>query len=232
MNRLLLLSLLFSLFFRSNAFGGEKEIAPEHFNRVIFEDEFEHLTLKKAWGMYKSASTVRAGVMVGITPDDADHPSVNTIRIEPQGDLEVSVAFKFAGSKRFSIMYRDRNHKGTHAGHICHVAITDKNLTMYDTKFGIFKHGIHEKRKAGTLDQAGKELLKTKQVQVQLDLDTAKWHTLLIRIQGDVMETFIDGKRVGRFQSEGFAHTTKDQVNITTSKKEILYDHFWIKGVE
>ncbi len=232
MKQLLLFISVFPLITATSVCSGEKEIDPGHFKKIIFADEFSEASLGKRWGMYKSASTVRDGVMAGITPDDSDHPSVNTIRIEPQADLEMSVAFKFAGSKRFSIMYRDRNHEGTHAGHICHVAVTDKNLTMYDTKFGIFQNEFYDKRKAGTLDETAKEFLKTKQAQVKLDLDTEKWHTLLIRIKGDVMETFIDGKRVGRFQSEGFAHTTKDQVNITTSKKEILYDHFWIKGVK
>ena len=228
------ISLLTILFlFNSRVFADQPTaISAAYFNTVIFADEFERPTLRKAWGMYKSASTVRDGVLVGITPEDSDHPSVNTIRIKPQADLEVSVAFKFAGSHHFAIMYRDRNYKGTHAGHICHVAVTNKGLMMIDGKFGIFKNSIHEKRKAHALDKATKELLKTKQRHATLNLDLKSWHTLLIRIKGDVMETFIDNKLAARFQSEGFAHATKDQVNITTSKKEILYDHFKIKGVK
>lgn len=211
-------------------FAADKDIDPGIYRTTIFEDEFSGESLNKKWGMYKSASTVRDGVMVGITPDDADHPSVNTIRFEPRADLEVAVSFKFNGSKRFSVMYRDKAYKGTHAGHICHVVVQANRVTLYDTKTGIFKNEIYDARKAGTLDEATKELLKSKQQQVKLELDENKWHDLLIRIQGDVMEVFVDGKKAGRFQSEGFAHQAFDQVNLTTSKKEMLYDRFKIKG--
>jgi len=229
---LILLVVLVSQSYPATLSAGEKSIDPEHYGKTIFEDEFQGKELSKKWGMYKSASTIRDGVMVGITPDDADHPSVNTIRFEPQADLEVAVSFKFAGSKRFSVMYRDKAYKGTHAGHICHVAVSPKAVILYDTKTGIFKNEIYDARKAGTLDEATKELLKTKQQQAKVDLDTSKWHDLLIRIKEDVMEVFVDGKKIGSFQSEGFAHQAVDQVNLTTSKKEVHYDHFKIKGVK
>ena len=44
------------------------------------------------------------------------------------------------------------------------------------------------------------------------------------------METLIDDQFVGRFESEGLAHPRKDQVNITTTQREILYDDFQIKA--
>lgn len=207
-------------------------ISPDHFKQVIFEDDFSADKLSKSWGMYKSASIIRDGVMVGITPEDAGHPSVNTIRIEPQADLEVSVRFKFAGSKNFQVMYRDRTCKSSHAGHICHVAVSLKSLVMHDGKTGIFRKDIRDARKAKKkLDDSIVQLLKTKSSRHKLDLDQASWHQLVIRIQGDAMETFIDGKFIGRFQSEGLAHSTKDQVNLTTGQREMLYDDFQIKGV-
>ncbi len=207
-------------------------ISPDHFKQVIFEDDFSAAKLSKRWGMYKSASIIRDGVMVGITPEDADHPSVNTIRIEPQADLEVSVRFKFAGSKNFQVMYRDRTCKSSHAGHICHVSVSSKSLVMHDGKTGIFRKDIRDARKAKKkLDDSIVKLLKTKSSRHKLDLDQSSWHQLVIRIQGDAMETFIDGKFIGRFQSEGLAHSTKDQVNLTTGKREMLYDNFQIKGV-
>ena len=41
----------------------------------------------------------------------------------------------------------------------------------------------------------------------------------------------MDGKKLARFQSEGFAHQTIENVNLTSSKKEMLYDHFKLKGL-
>ena len=217
----------------SNATTAETpSISPKHYQQVIFEDDFSADKLDKRWGMYKSASTVRDGVMVGITPEDADHPSVNTIRIKPQADLEVSLSFKFAGSKNFQVMYRDRNCHSSHAGHICHVAVTPKFLTMYDGKTGIFRKDIRQARKEKRkLDDSIVEMLKTKSSRHRIDLDPLRWHRMVIRIQNDVMETFVDGKFIGAFQSEGLAHPTKDQVNLTTGQREMLYDDFQIKGV-
>ncbi len=224
---LAVLTILFCFDFSAKA--EQPTISPKKYKQVLFEDDFSEAVLSKRWGMYKSASTVRDGVMVGITPDDADHPSVNTIRIKPQGDILVSVKFKFAGSKRFSVMYRDRECKSSHAGHICHVAVTPTSLTMYDGKTGIFRKDIREKRKAKQpLDAATKALLKTKSARFKLNLDITKMHQLEIRIQKDVMESYVDSKLVGRFQSEGLGHAHKDQVNLTTSKKEMHYDDFKI----
>jgi len=223
--------LLFQQVLISQCSAQTSGISPAHYQQILFKDDFSARQLSKQWGMYKSASTIRDGVMVGITPEDADHPSVNTIRIKPQGDLEVTVRFKFAGSKSFSVMYRDRECKSSHAGHICHVAITPTSLTMYDGKTGIFRKDIRDMRKAGKkLDDSLTKMLKTKSAWHKLDLDQSKWHKLVIRIQGDVMETFIDDRFVGRFQSEGLGHIRKDQVNLTTSQREMLYDDFQIKA--
>ncbi|MBL4884029.1 MAG: DUF1080 domain-containing protein [Planctomycetaceae bacterium] len=228
---LLTAALLSQPFLTAECIAQTASISSDHYQEVLFEDDFSAKQLSKQWGMYKSASTIRDGVMVGITPEDADHPSVNTIRIEPQSDLEVSLRFRFKESKRFSIMYRDRECKSSHAGHICHVAITPKSLTMYDGKTGIFRLDIRNLRKAKQkLDDSLVAMLKTKSSRHNLDLDPEKWHTLIIRIQGDAMETLIDDQFVGRFESEGLAHPRKDQVNITTTQREILYDDFQIKA--
>jgi hypothetical protein len=216
--------------FAVSANAQSPSIEADHYKTILFEDDFSGDHLGSRWGMYKSASVVRDGVMVGITPDDADHPSVNTIRIDPQSDLEVNVSFKFSGSKRFQVMYRDRNCKSSHAGHICHVSVSPDSLTLYDGKTGIFRLDIRNKRKQKQpLDEATKQMLKTKSARFPQKLDATAWHQLTIRIQGDVMEADVDGHFVGRLQSEGLAHTTKDQVNLTTNKLEMHYDDFQIK---
>ncbi len=222
---------IFLFGFLSCANAEEASIEPSRYQKVVFEDEFSGDHLGKRWGMYKSESVVKDGVMIGITPEDADHPSVNTIRIDPQGDLEVSVSFKFAGSNRFQVMYRDKNCKSSHAGHICHVAVTPDSLTLYDGKTGIFRKDIRDQRKLKQpVSRETKELLKTKTARFPMKLDVTQWHDLTIRIQGDVMEASVDGKFIGRLQSEGLGHSTKDQVNLTTNLREVHYDHFKIKA--
>ncbi|MCO8121167.1 DUF1080 domain-containing protein [Stieleria sp. TO1_6] len=201
------------------------------FNTVLFEDEFESSTLDKRWGSWKSESIVRDGVLVGITPKEADHPSVNSVDFKPQSNLELSVSFQFHGSPSFSVMIRDMDYKGSHAGHICHVAISPDKVTLYDGKTGIFRKEIRDKRKAGEkLDAATQAMLKQKTSRNAIKLDPQTWHDLVIRIDGDVMEVVIDGMEVGRLKSEGIAHATKSNMNLTTVDREVHYDHFRLRA--
>ncbi|QDT67037.1 family 16 glycoside hydrolase [Calycomorphotria hydatis] len=202
----------------------------EPFETILFKDDFSGSKLKKEWGSWKSESVVRDGVLVGITPTDADHPSVNTIKLPPVSDLEVSVSFKFAGSKRFNVMFRDLDYKGSHAGHICHVGVTANAIMLYDGKTGQFRKDIRDKRKAGIkLDAETREMLKTKMSTNKIALDPEEWHDLVIRIEGDMIKAWIDGEQVGELKSEGIAHSSKSNMNITTVDREVHYDNFAIK---
>ncbi len=202
----------------------------EPFKTVLFEDDFSDDVLKEEWGSWKSESLIRDGVLVGITPRDADHPSVNTVKLPPLSDLEVAVSFKFAGSQRFNVMFRDMDYKGSHAGHICHVGVGPKSISLNDGKTGQFRKDIRDKRKAGMkLDAATQELLKTKSSHNEISIDPATWHDLLIRIEGDVMNVWIDGELVGTLKSEGIAHLSKSNMNITTMDREVHYDNFVIR---
>jgi len=71
--------------------------------------------------------------------------------------------------------------------------------------------------------------LKTKTSRNPMSLDVKAWHDLVIRIDGDVITALIDGKVVGRLQSEGIAHPTKSNMNITTVDREVHYDNFTIR---
>ncbi|MCD0462883.1 family 16 glycoside hydrolase [Roseiconus lacunae] len=203
----------------------------EEFDTLLFSDEFESESLDRRWGSWKSESMIRDGVLVGITPKDADHPSVNSIDFEPQSDLEISVSFRFQGSPSLSVMIRDLDYKGSHAGHICHVAIKPNSVTLYDGKTGLFRKDIRDKRKAGQkLDAKTKALVKRKTSRNSVKLDQDAWHDLVIRISGDVMEVFVDGEKTGRLRSEGIAHATKSNMNLTTVDREVLYDHFALRA--
>ena len=204
--------------------------AEEPLPKILFQDDFSGTALKKEWGSWKSETVVRDGVMVGITPKGSDHPSVNTIQLPPLSDMEVDVSFKFAGSNRFNVMFRDLDYKGSHAGHICHVSVTDKSVTINDGKTGIFANEYYDKRKAGgRLTEAENQTLAKKQSSTPVTLDPEKWHDLVIRIQGDTLRVWIDGNPAGTLQSEGIAHPTKSNMNLTTVDREVHYDNFAIR---
>ncbi len=213
--------------------GTIQSLRAEPFEKILFEDDFSGDKLKEEWGSWKSETVVRDGVMVGITPEGSDHPSVNTIKLPPLSDMEVAVSFKFAGSKRFSVMFRDLDYKGSHAGHICHVGVGLNSGTLYDGKTGLFEIEAYEKKKAGEkLDEATQKRIKDKMPSFPIEIDPEKWHDLLIRIEGDTMKAWIDGELVGTLQSEGIAHPTKSNMNITTNDREVWYDNFSIRVPE
>ena len=204
--------------------------AEQPFQTIFFEDDFSGDKLGEAWGSWKSETVVRDGVMLGITPETADHPSVNTIQLPPVADLEVAVSFRFSGSNRFNVMFRDLDYEGSHAGHICHVGITPDLVSMYDGKTGMFRKDLREKRKAGEkLDSKTQEMLKGKESKIEIELDPEAWHKLRIRIEGDELKVWIDDKLVGSLKSEGIAHETISNMNITTVAREVHYDDFSIR---
>ena len=200
------------------------------FSKVVFEDDFSGAELGETWGSWKSETIVRDGVMVGITPTDADHPSVNTIKLPPLSDMEVAVSFKFNGSNRFNVMFRDLDYKGSHAGHVCHVSVSDQGVTIFDGKTGIFANDFYDKKKAGGqyTDDEKKRLAKTKAV-FKHEIDPEKWHDLRVRLEGDVAKVWIDSHLVATLKSAGIAHPSKSNMNLTTIDREVLYDDFSIR---
>lgn len=202
--------------------------------RVIFSDDFAADGFGKSWGHYKSSSIVKDGVLHGITAPESDHPAVDVIRIEPEKDLEVSVKFQFVSEKAlgFNVWLDDRDYKGSHAGHICSISVNPKAVTVADAKTGTFSNDVYERKKATppTLTAEDKaNLLKwTKSMPNAVSLK--EWHTLVVRTHGDTVETSIDGKVVGSFQSPGVAHDHKTVVSLTTNRVDVNYDDFSIKG--
>lgn len=210
-------------------FFSSSSLHADPFSKVLFEDDFSGAELGEKWGSWKSETIVRDGVMVGITPKEADHPSVNTIELPPLSDMEVAVSFKFNGSNRFNVMFRDLAYKGSHASHICHVSVSDQGVTIFDGKTGIFAREFYDKKKAGGkyTDDEKERLEKTKAV-FKFEIDPEKWHDLRIRLEGDIAKVWIDSEVVATLKSAGIAHSSKSNMNLTTIDREVLYDDFSI----
>ncbi len=209
--------------------GGEKA----YYKELIFEDDFSSKGFGERWKHYKSASVVKDGVFNGITSVDSDHQAVDTIKFEGWQDMEISVKFKFSGpeAKRFNLKFDDNKYKGSHAGHICRAIISPTMIILSDGKTGVFKNEIFEMKKSpGGLDEKTKKLLESKSVKLPVKLKKEEWHDLLIRTKGESMTVTIDGKKVGKLQSEGVAHATKSSVGMATPGKGVFYDDFVVKA--
>lgn len=210
------------------------ETEANHYPRVIFADDFSGPDFNKRWGHYKSASVVRDGVLMGITPENSDHAAVDSIRFDGEKDLEVSVRFRFVSDKAkgFNVWFDDKNYKGSHAGHICSVTINPTALTMSDAKTGNFQNDIYEKKKTPEgLTPEQKALLATKTKRVPISVSQSDWHTLLVHTKGEQVSVQLDGRLVDAFKSEGIAHASKTLVSLTTNLLDVHYDDFCVRGV-
>jgi hypothetical protein len=205
-----------------------------YFSRLIFEDDFSGEAFKQGWGHYKSGSVVRDGMLVGITPEGSDHSAVDSIRFPGEQDLQVQVKFRFVSeaARSFNVWFDDKDYKGSHAGHICQVSISPKQVQMSDAKTGGFtlENGLYDRKKANQLTDEEKKMLATKTAREPLDLKLNEWYTLTARTKGETIEVLIDGKEVGRFQSEGVIHPTKSLVSLTTNAVDVHYDDFSVRA--
>lgn len=205
---------------------------PPNYSKKIFADDFSSKDFGPKWGHYKSGSIIKDGMLVGITPEGSDHSAVDSIKFEPERDLEVSVKFRFASdsAKSFNVWFDDKDYKESHAGHICNVSISPKSVSIGDAKTGNFQNDIYERRKANTLTAEDKALIATKNKSEPAKISLNDWHKLQIRTWGENIEVRIDGKVASTFKSEGVAHDHKTLVSLTTNPVDVHYDDFAIKA--
>ena len=168
--------------------------------------------------------------MLGLMPNGADHASVNSVLTKPFSDAEVSLRFKFAGSPKFKVTFNDSKCKTVHAGHICRVIFSMKDIILMDGKTGVFKKEIFDKKRAsGKLDDATLKMLKTKQKRIKFKFEQGKWYQFAVRIKGDLMQVFIDEKFIAEFRSEGIAHATKNKPALVVDKQAMHIDDVLVK---
>ena len=218
------------LVFISLDLSAAEEIPADYYKKVIFKDDFSAKELGKYWKSYKSESRVENGIMLGLMPKGEDHASVNSVVTKPFSDVELSLRFKFAGSPKFKLAFNDSKCKTVHAGHICRVMFSMKDIVLMDGKTGLVKKEIFDKKKAGgKLDAATLKMLKTKQKRVKFKFEQGKWYQFAVRIKGDLMQLFIDDKFIAEFRSEGIAHATKNKPALVVDKQAMHIDDMLIK---
>ena len=102
--------------------------------------------------------------------------------------------------------------------------VTNKNLTIMDSKTGGMDLKIQERRKAGDKSPELAALLKSKTKSPKLDLKAEDWHTMHIKIVADQMSVRLDGQEIGSFSSEGIAHPTKRMITLAVNKSADVDD--------
>jgi hypothetical protein len=163
------------------------------------------------------------GVMHVTKHAEADHGVAIFHDIEFQDGI-VELRFKLGAGDDLGVDFVARELKTVHAGHLCLARVTNKALTIMDSKTGGMDNKVRERRQAGDKSPELAALLKTKTKAFKLDLQPAEWHTLHITVTGDTMSVKIDGQDSGTFSSEGIAHPTKRMITLAVNKSAQVDD--------
>jgi hypothetical protein len=174
------------------------------------------------WQTLIPTFTVEKGVLKGVRTRD-DHGAVGRI-YRPMKDVVVEFKFKLVGSTGFNAVFDDQKYKGSHAGHICRVAFTAKQLRLGDDKEGAMRNDIYEMRKDPTKKAEGDKLLVERGSTAAVTIEQEKWYSAAIELAGDQLRVSLDGQPVGYLKSPGIAHETKSSFHFTVSGKGVLFD--------
>jgi hypothetical protein len=163
------------------------------------------------------------GVMHVTKHAEADHGVAIFHDIEFQDGI-VELRFKLGAGDDLGVDFVARELKTVHAGHLCLARVTNKALTIMDSKTGGMDNKVRERRQAGDKSPELAALLKTKTKAFKLDLQPAEWHTLHITVSGNTMSVKIDDQPASTFSSEGIAHPTKRMITLTVNKSAQVDD--------
>ena len=163
------------------------------------------------------------GVMHITKHAEADHGVAIFHNVEFQDGI-VELKFKLGEGDDLGVDFVDRELKTVHAGHLCIARVTNKAVTLTDSKTGGMNNEIRERREKGDKSPELAALLKAKTKSFKLDLKPNEWHTLNIKIVGDQMTVRIDDQDTGSFSSEGIAHPTKRMITLAVNKSADVDD--------
>ncbi|HBE70741.1 MAG TPA: sulfatase [Planctomycetaceae bacterium] len=183
---------------------------------------------------YSSAWSIEDGHLVGKQVSDK-HGSVIRAELDFR-DVDIQFDFRFRGATRFNFVIDDKNEASVHAGHICRASISPNQLMIGDDKEGAMNLEVRKQRQATDLTAEQAEALEARLARtrssVSVKIEPGQWHTLRLRIRGDIMKAFLDDTQVTSLRSPGFAHPTKNKCGFTVNGQSIDFDNFVIRQLE
>jgi hypothetical protein len=140
-------------------------------------------------------------------------------------DGAVSLRFMLEGEKDvLGLDFADLGFKEVHAGHLFKVGVSTTKMDIDDMKSGSMNMAFYEAKKAKTLTKEQLALIASKKKVFPVKTAAGKWHDLVVQITGDTVRVAIDGKDVGSFASEGFAHPTKKMLRLSVPHDAVVDD--------
>lgn len=128
------------------------------------------------------------------------------------------------GSPTFNVVFDDKGHRGSHAGHICRVAVAGKQIRLGDDKEGIMRNDIFAMRRDPALKAKADALLEGRSSTAKVEVAQERWYQLDIEIVADEMRVSLDGEAIGHLKSPGLAHPTKESVHFTVNGTGAHFD--------
>jgi hypothetical protein len=189
--------------------------------QLIFSDDFERSELGE-WKPLIPSFAVQNGVLKGWQTRD-DHGAVGRV-YRPMKNVIVEFKFMLDGSTGFNAVFDDKNHKGSHAGHICRVAFAPKQIRIGDDKEGVMRNDIFELRKDPAKKAEADKLLVGRGSAVNRAVEPKKWHAVRIELLGEVLRVTMDDEPAGELKSPGIAHETKQSFHFTVNGPGVLFD--------
>ncbi|HEX3870401.1 MAG TPA: hypothetical protein VHV77_08195, partial [Pirellulales bacterium] len=110
------------------------------------------------------------------------------------------------------------------AGHLFKVTVGTKKVEIDDMKTGGMNMKFYEQKKANALTPEQKKFIVSQKKAFPVTLKTGKWYALNVQSVGDTVSVAIDGKDVGSFSSDGFAHPTKRMLRLSVPRSAVVDD--------
>ena len=140
-------------------------------------------------------------------------------------DGTIAIRFKLPSeTDSLKMNFTDLGCKTVHAGHLFDVILAPKRVTIQDRKTGEMNLKIREARVSGALSQSQRDMLATKKKFISVDLPAGIWHEVYAHVDQDRVAVELNGKLIGSFNSEGFAHPTKTMIRLLVPDQATVDD--------
>jgi hypothetical protein len=206
----------------------EKALAKK--GALIFSDDFERSDLGKDWKVVTPTFTVADGIMTG-SQTRQEHGAVASVAAAFR-DAVIEFKFRLEGAASINAVCDDKTYIGSHAGHICRVTITPKQVRLGDDKEGAMRNDILEMRRDPARKAEGDKLLVGRGEAVNTTLELHRWYRMDIEIVGDEMRVSLDDHPIGYLKSSGIGHPTKSHFHFTVNGKDAQFDDVRIWSAE
>ena len=210
---------------------------------LLFSDDFEGAEPAKVWHKVVPTFTVEKGMLKGTQTRDKNIPAaegkpviaayavVHGLEI-PTKDSVVEVKIRLDGATMMDVEFDDRKYTGSHYGHLCRAQVRTNGVTLIDERDGNMRNDIYEMSKDPAKKADRAKLLVGRQVTYPAQVESGKWHNLVVETVGDEMRVTLDGRPAGYLKSSGIAHATKSKIELGVGGKDGYFDDVKVWNAE